>query len=56
MPLFPEHFGTVFVLTGLAIQDLKPTGKQYLKWDMPNFRVLVSQRGTKSFVVPSQKV
>ena len=39
------------MLSDLAIQSLKPTGKQYVVWDVPNFGVRISQGGTKTFIV-----
>lgn len=38
------------MLSDLAVQSLKATGKQYVAWDMPNFGVRVSQAGAKTFI------
>ena len=38
------------MLSDLAVQSLKATGKQYVAWDRPNFGVRVSQAGAKTFI------
>lgn len=38
------------MLTDIALQSLKPTGKQYIVWDLPNLGIRVSQAGTKTFI------
>ena len=38
------------MLSDLAVSSLKPTGKQYVVWDTPNFGVRVSQAGAKTFI------